>query len=146
MTSYRPFGTALNGFSSLTESARLRKKINQATYCAQKPLGIPTYCPVIYPTTIQAPITPAQSSRLLPLSYGCGGVIGGGGVSQERAQKLLEEAAFGKHFDSETSRTNQLIQDTISSSTSTPFTQPIILLQCPPLPAPPAPPAKIKCI
>jgi hypothetical protein len=134
--------TVLNGGSALTESARLRKQLEGCTpYIPQQ--GNPQSCCAIYTTTAQAPITPAESTRILAITVAASGIAYGGvGVTQDRVRQLLAAQAESRQFSSEGVKTDRLIQKTTECSTSTPFTTPILIEQCPPLPAPPAPPMR----
>jgi len=137
--------TVLNGNSALTESARLRKQVDQCPrYVA--PQGNPQSCCVVYPQTVQAPITPAESTRILSMAVASSGIAYNGmGVTQDRVRQLLATAGATRQFESEGVKTDRLIQKTVECETSTPFTRPILIEQCPPLPPPPAPPMR-ECL
>jgi hypothetical protein len=137
--------TVLNGGSALTESARLRKQVERCPlYVA--PQGNPQSCCSVYPQTAQAPITPAESTRIYSLTVASSGVnYGGTGVTQDRVRQLLATAGSARQFESEGVRTDRLIQKTLECKDTTPFTRPIIVEQCPPLPPPPAPPMR-ECL
>ena len=137
--------TVLNGNSALTESARLRKQLEGCTmYIPEQ--GNPQSCCPVYPQTVQAPITPAESTRILSMAVASSGITYNGmGVTQERARQLLATAGSSRQFMSEGVKTDRLIQQTVECETSTPFTKPIIVEQCPPLPPPPAPPMR-ECL
>jgi hypothetical protein len=134
--------TVLNGGSSLTESARLRKQLEGcAVYIPQQ--GNPQSCCAAYTNTAQAPITPTESTRILAKTVETSGIAYGGvGVTQDRVRQLLAAQANSKQFGSEGVKTDRLIQKTVECDTSTPFTRPILIEGCPPLPPPPAPPMR----
>ena len=134
--------TVLNGGSSLTESARLRKQLEGCViYTPQQ--GNPQSCCAIYTNTAQAPITPTESTRILAMAVASSGIAYGGvGVTQDRVRQLLAAQADTRQFSSEGVKTDRLIQKTIECTDVTPFTRPIIVEQCPPLPPPPAPPMR----
>ena len=92
------------------------------------------------PQIPQPSITPSEGSRInSQLATFTGILLNGGGVSQERVKQLL---ANPQNPGSEGVRISLLEQATIAASTESPFYSPIVLTQCPPLPAPPAPPAR----
>jgi hypothetical protein len=134
--------TVLNGGSSLTESARLRKQLEGCVNYIPRQ-GNPQSCCAVYPQSAQAPITPAESTRILAKAVESSGVAYNGvGVTQDRVRQLLAAQATTKNYVSEGVKTDRLIQKTIECTDSTPFTKPILIEQCPPLPAPPAPPMR----
>lgn len=105
--------------------------------------GNPQSCCAPYTQTAQAPITPVESTRILSKMVESSGVAYGGvGVTQDRVRQLLAAQEMSRTFGSEGVKTDRLIQKTIECTDTTPFTKPIIVEGCPPLPPPPAPPMR----
>jgi len=121
-----------------TEGGRLSVKSRACSVINNKPY-IP-YCK--HPTSIQAPITPASGNRTVDLSLGCGVSKG---VTADRVQELLARGSMKKNYSSETARILQLQQDILLANPPPATPIPIVIQACPPLPAPPGPPAPI-CI
>jgi hypothetical protein len=107
--------------------------------------GNPQSCCTVYPQTAQAQITPAESTRIMTKMVESSGIAYNGvGVTQDRVRQLLA-ARETQQYGSEGVKTDRLIQKTLECTTSTPFTTPILIEQCPPLPPPPAPPMR-ECL
>jgi hypothetical protein len=121
-----------------TEGGRLQRE--QAA-CAKKHVDngpVTAYCCSPYKETVQAPITPTSGSRTDDLALGCNQKQG---VTIARVQALL--ATVGTRYKSGTERVMSIQQQVIACSATNGIPIPIIIEQCPPLPAPPGPPARI---
>jgi hypothetical protein len=144
----------LNGATAVTEGARLQRLIGSCSFPSYIPQkGNPQGC---YPPkeSIQAPITPSENSRIMQLTANYSGtLLNGGGVTQSRAREVLAAAAKSQQLGSEGVKVERLIQTTQQCSTDvfntdtrfSAYNTPPVLVVCPPLPAPPAPPAR-ACI
>lgn len=144
----------LNGATAVTEGARLQRLISSSCFPNFVPQqGNPQSCcpPKV---SIQAPITPSENSRIVQLTANCSGtLLNGGGVTQARAREVLAAAAKSQQLGTEGVKVERLIQTTQLCSTDSfnketrfsAYNTPPVLLVCPPLPAPPAPPPR-ACI
>ncbi len=141
-----------NGFSANTESGRLRNLM--------KACGNPIVesvnpsrsdiCKVCITTPeVNYPITPAESSRLAIKIESCG-ITRPGFVTPSRAREVLAQASARQQYGSEGVRIERMIQNNITCSTD-PFETTSRFSEfnripdpflCPPLPNPPAPPAR----
>ncbi len=145
---------ALNGTGANTERGRLHRELKSCTCqrLANAPsfISTPNCCSSVPQTRIEFNITPAESSREQTLAQCVSGLSIKGGVTQSRARELLTRSGQKTQFESETVRIERVQQQALLCSTD-PFLpqarfngfirqDPIVL--CPPLPAPPAPPAR----
>jgi hypothetical protein len=136
----------LNGFGANTERGRLHRELKACERPATEAFRGGTCC---RPTqSIQASITPSSNSYTKGLAS-CG-IQSNGGMSQARVLELLARKGAKKQFETEGARI-AAVEQTVVNCADNPFdtntrfssyASPIILTQCPPLPAPPAPPAK----
>jgi len=143
----------LNGFSANTESGRLRnlmKSCGNPIVESVNPSKSDVCITCYKSPEVQPPITPAESSRLAIKIASCGGAPSGY-VTQSRARELLKaQASSRQQFGSEGVRIERMIQETLTCSTD-PFDTTSRFSEfnripdpflCPPLPNPPAPPAR----
>lgn len=143
-----PF-TPLNGSGGNTEGGRLVRQLKGCTAPPALPVPRDSVCCRIQ-ESVQAAITPASSSYTETLAS-CGQPVRGrGSITQARARELLRMAGSRRQYESEGVRIQAVEQATVNCSTDpfnpttrfSSYNSPLILLVCPPLPAPPAPPAK----
>ena len=138
----------LNGGSTSTEGSR----ITASSCCAGPTRILGTMVPCNpYPPTIQAPITPAESSRIASASSYCSSATApsaSGMVSARRVHDLLTRKTDNyKSYRSEGVRIQQQTQMFLASEVADPHGQfksripPLAV--CPPLPPPPGPPAPV---
>ncbi len=142
-------GTVLNGNSANTEGGRLRRllKGQGCPIAPQVPQGNPCFvCPI--PQTIQPSYTPLESSRIYTKMIQCGAQSGQ--VTQSRVAELLAQSQTRRQFVTEDQRIATVIQETVTCATNpanpearfSDFARIPDPFLCPPLPAPPAPPAR----
>lgn len=124
----------LNGFGIRTEGSRIREY-----QVATRVMGNDVACNP-YPYSIQAPITPAESSRITSLIPYASGM-----VPASRVQMLLAQKR--SNYRSEGVRIREEIQALLACNATDPLakfnsrTPPLPV--CPPLPPPPGPPARV---
>ena len=125
-----------------TEGGRLNKEMSICAkrYVNNKP--VTEYCcPPYRNNTVQPVITQNSGNRTSDLALGCSQRQG---VSINRVQALLQTS--GTNYPSETARIMSVQQQTITcAGTNNDIPVPIIIVECPPLPAPPGPPAR-RCV
>jgi uncharacterized protein (DUF433 family) len=137
---------AQNGFGGLTEGGRLERSRRCGVYprFSGGSTAIPgtgTCCRIPVST-----ITQAKSAGMYTQSlYIMYGGLSAGGVSQSRVAALLAASAGRNVYSSEGSRIQQLQTSYSPGEVNGPVIgvtpSPIVVTRCPPLPAPPAPPA-----
>ena len=132
--------TPLNGLplGGNTEGGRLNKEMSSCAkrYVNNKP--VTEYCCSPYRNnTVQPVITSNSGNRTSDLTVGCNQRQG---VSIDRVQALLRTS--GMNYPSETARLMAIQQRVIACAPTNLIPVPIIIVECPPLPAPPAPPAR----
>jgi len=126
----------LNGSGVRTEGSRLKTTFNTVS------VGTKACCNP-YPPSVQAPITPAESSRIQAMST----PSSSGMVSASRVQWLLARGT--SNYRSEGVRIQQETQALLNCQAANPLAQfnsrtpPLPV--CPPLPPPPGPPAP-RCV
>ena len=142
----------LNGFTAITEGARMERLLNScASYRAEVvPTGNLKGCNTCSTETfVQPPITPSESNRITSLSAMINNtLVNGGCVSQSRAKELLAAAGSFKQYGSEGVRIAAREQAILAcSDDSSPLLAGVVLEVCLPIPPPPAPPARaIACL
>ncbi len=139
----------LNGASANTEGGRLRLAMKTCPPPPSQRLGNPEQCCPPPTPEVQPTITPCESSRILSVLQACG-TAPSGQVTQARAQALLAQFAARQTFQTESTRIQQKIQDTLTCATNplsetdrfSMYNRLAAAEVCPPLPPPPAPPAR----
>ncbi len=141
-------GNTVNGY--------LRKKTKNQILCCGPPGGVPVQgnqknCLPCGPRqSIQQPFTQPASTYIEQVTLQCNGDVIPGRTSQARARELLAMAGSRKQFEVPSVRTERLIQETIACATNSlspearfsQYNGPPQIIQCPPLPPPPAPPLR----
>lgn len=144
---------ALNGAGANTERGRLEKEIKQCT--CQRLAGAPGFvksvscCPTVQ-TRIEVNITPSESSREQLAGACVSGQSIKGGVTQSRARELLLRSGQRQQYQTESTRIQRVQQQAelcftdpfLPNARFTGLIKQNLPILCPPLPAPPAPPAK----
>jgi hypothetical protein len=128
-----------------TEGGRIHRE-TKSCYLYNPP-ALETCGDCVKGSSVQAPITQTEGSRILSLKFKCDEDYASGlgttsyGVTQARVKQLLN--AVTSRYSSEGVRIDALQQQTILCNPG--IRNPIVLPRCPPLPPPPAPPARTKC-
>jgi len=143
----------LNGFSAITEGARIERLTNSCvSYRAEiVPPGNTGNCDTCSSRPfVQPPITPSESNRITALTAMINNsLVNGGCVSQSRAKELLAAAGAAQQYGSEGVKIAALQRATVACSADASPDLPlgVVIDPCPPLPPPPAPPPRaIACL